>query len=72
MLDLGGLPRQLEGFLTESEVVAANVRTPADVIIPADHLPFADASFTATTSLDVLEHVPPAEPRARSSRRCCA
>ena len=60
VLDVGGLPGQLNGYLPESEVVAANVTEPADVLIPPDHLPFGDGSFTATTSLDALEHVPPA------------
>ncbi len=60
VLDVGGLPGQLHGYLPTSEVLAANVSEPADVIVPEDHLPFPDAGFTATTSLDVLEHVPPA------------
>ncbi len=61
VLDLGGLPGKLNAYLPLSEVVAANVREPTDVVIPADHLPFADGAFTATTSLDVLEHVPPTD-----------
>lgn len=59
VLDVGGLPGQLNGYLPSSEVLAANVSEPADVIVPEDHLPFPDGAFTATTSLDVLEHVPP-------------
>ena len=58
VLDVGGLPRQLNGYLPHSTVVAANVTEPADVLVPPDHLPFADRAFTATTSLDALEHVP--------------
>ncbi len=60
VLDVGGLPGQLSGYLPHSEVVAANVTPPADVIVSGDHLPFEDGAFTATTSLDALEHVPPA------------
>ncbi|HEY1478726.1 MAG TPA: methyltransferase domain-containing protein [Gaiellales bacterium] len=60
VLDIGGLPGQLNRYLPHSKVLAANVMEPTDVLIPEDHLPFTDGSFTATTSLDVLEHVPPA------------
>jgi hypothetical protein len=60
VLDVGGLPGQLNRYLPHSTVIAANVAEPTDVIIPSDHLPFPDGAFTATTSLDVLEHVPPA------------
>lgn len=59
VLDIGGLPGQLRGYLPHSEVLAANIAEPADVIVPEDHLPFPDGAFTATTSLDALEHVPP-------------
>jgi hypothetical protein len=64
VLDIGGLPGQLNRYLPASKVVSANVSEPTDVLIPVDRLPFTDASFTATTSLDVLEHVPP-DGRAR-------
>jgi hypothetical protein len=59
VLDVGGLPGQLNRYLPTSKVVAANVEEPTDILIPVDRLPFTDAAFTATTSLDVLEHVPP-------------
>jgi hypothetical protein len=59
VLDLGGVPGQLNGHLPRSEVVAANVREPADVLLADDRLPFPGGAFTVTTSLDVLEHVPP-------------
>ena len=60
VLDVGGLSGQLDAYLPRSSVIAANVREPTDVLIPYDHLPFRDGEFSATTSLDVLEHVPPA------------
>jgi hypothetical protein len=60
VLDVGGNRGELATYLPHSKVVAANVGEPADVIIPTDHLPFTDRSFTATTSLDALEHIPPA------------
>ena len=59
VLDLGGLAGQLNAYLPRSKVIAANVREPTDVLITEGPLPFADGAFTATTSLDVLEHVPP-------------
>lgn len=61
LLDVGGLPGQLSGFLPGTRVLAANVDEPADVLVPADALPFGDAAFECSTSLDVLEHVPPTD-----------
>lgn len=67
LIDVGGMPAQLAGFLPRTRVVAANVAPPADVVVPADALPFADGAFAAATSLDALEHVPPPQ-RARFVR----
>lgn len=63
VLDVGGLPGQLDGFLPGAKVLAANVAEPADLIVDPHALPFRDGTFDAATSLDVLEHVP-AEDRA--------
>ena len=81
VLDVGGVRGQLNAYLPSSRVISANVREPADVLLPGDHLPFRDGEFTATTSLDVLEHVPPDNRAAfvaemmrvteRSSVLCC-
>jgi Methyltransferase domain len=64
LVDVGGLPGQLASFLPTTRVLAVNVGEPADLVVPADHLPFEDGAFEAATSLDVLEHIPPDE-RAR-------
>jgi SAM-dependent methyltransferase len=61
VLDVGGLPGQLRGFLPRSRVLAVNVTAPADLIVPMDELPFKDATFDVVTSLDVLEHISPAD-----------
>jgi hypothetical protein len=61
VLDVGGLPGQLDGFLPQAKVLAVNIAEPADLIVDPHALPFRDATFEATTSLDVLEHVPPAD-----------
>ena len=58
VLDVGGLPGQLDAFLPGAKVLAANVSEPADLIVDPKSLPFRDGVFDATTSLDVLEHVP--------------
>jgi len=60
VVDVGGLPGQLRGFLPGASVVAANVVSPADLLVPEDGLPFKDRSVEVLTSLDALEHVPPA------------
>jgi hypothetical protein len=58
LVDVGGLPGQLASFLPDTRVLAVNVDEPADMIVPMDALPFDDGAFEASTSLDVLEHVP--------------
>jgi Methyltransferase domain len=61
LLDIGGRPGELQSFLLSTRVFAANVDRPADVLFDGHELPFHDQAFEAVTSLDVLEHVPPAD-----------
>jgi hypothetical protein len=58
VLDVGGTPGVLAAYL-RAEVTAANIEPPADVIVDPERLPFADGSFDAAVSIDVLEHLPP-------------
>ena len=57
VLDVGGVCRGLARFLPKTRIVVANVEPPADVVFDGRRLPFADSSFAAATSLDVLEHL---------------
>jgi hypothetical protein len=63
VVDVGGLPGQLSSFLPGACVVAANIAAPADLLVDPGALPFRDRSIEVVTSLDALEHVPPAERR---------
>jgi hypothetical protein len=62
VLDVGGRGSEMRQLRPAgTSCVSANLEAPCDVVIPADRLPFADDSFAAITSCDVLEHVPPAQ-----------
>lgn len=60
VVDVGGLPGQLADFLPDASVVAVNVVPPADLLVDPGALPFKERSIDVVTSLDTLEHVPPA------------
>jgi hypothetical protein len=58
VLDVGGRGGELAMLLPLSEVMSTNLREPADIVYEGDQLPFADRSFEAVTSSDVIEHLP--------------
>jgi hypothetical protein len=61
VIDVGGVPGQLRGALPATAITAVNVQPPADLLVDPGPLPFRDHSVEAVTSLDTLEHVPPAD-----------
>jgi hypothetical protein len=61
VVDVGGVPGQLRGALPDAAITAVNVEPPADLLVDPGPLPFRDRSVEAVTSLDTLEHVPPAD-----------
>jgi hypothetical protein len=61
VVDVGGVPGQLAGALPDAAITAVNVQPPADLLVDPGPLPFRDRSVEAVTSLDTLEHVPPAD-----------
>lgn len=61
VLDVGGRGSEMARLRPRrTTVVSANIEEPCDVVVAHDRLPFADRSFDAVTSCDVLEHIPPA------------
>jgi SAM-dependent methyltransferase len=65
VLDAGGVPGLLVPYLPRgARVVTANVEPPADLLVQGVELPVDDGSFDLVTSLDVLEHIVPADRRA--------
>lgn len=61
VLDVGGAAGFLSGMLPGRSVVTANLHPPADVVWDGGRLPFGAGTFDAVTSLDVLEHLHPAD-----------
>ena len=62
VLDAGGVPGLLSRYLPrKAKVVTANVAPPADLLVQGVELPVEDDSFDLVTSVDVLEHIPPAD-----------
>jgi hypothetical protein len=61
VVDVGGDRGQLSGVLPDAAITAVNVQHPADLIVDPGPLPFRDRSVEAVTSLDTLEHIPPAD-----------
>ncbi len=60
ILDVGGSPGQILGFLPHDDVRVVDVQrfdSPRSFLANGLALPFADATFDVVTSVDVLEHV---------------
>ena len=57
VLDVGGRGHEMARLLPSARVMSANVRSPADTIVPPDGLPFDDDAFDVVTSCDVIEHM---------------
>jgi hypothetical protein len=64
VLDVGGVQGLLALFLPSGRITTVNVEPPADMLFDGDVLPFADRTFAAAVSLDVLEHLPRERRRA--------
>ena len=67
VLEVGGGPGPLETFLPELEVFVSDItgeHVGRFMLADGAALPFADQTFAAVVTLDVLEHVPAAVPRA--------
>src|SRR4029453_18161840 len=56
VLDVGGLPGQLDAFLPGAKVLAANISEPADLLVDPAELPVRDA-------VRAVRPAPPAVPR---------
>jgi Methyltransferase domain len=68
VLDVGGVAGDLEAFLRDSQVTALNVGDEkADLHFDGRAVPFEDDAFDAAVSLDVLEHIEPADRTAHLS-----
>jgi hypothetical protein len=62
VLDVGGLPGQLQPHLARgSRVVTVNVEPPTDLLMEGTSIPVEDNAFEVVTSVDTLEHIPPAD-----------
>lgn len=68
ILDVGGGPGSLAAFLPDDRITATDLEVPSGwfttapdlVVATGAALPFADGAFDLVTTLDTLEHVPPA------------
>ena len=62
ILEVGGAPGQISGFLPKDDVTIVDLEQcdiPNFRTVDGLHLPFSDKSFDLAASLDVLEHVAP-------------